>query len=163
MYSSRNNKRNIDEMNGQLEPESDRPAKRLDHGFNIMPAASDHDIRQDEAQPNQGLGGEMTVYANRVRVYHRLLEVDIDEKLCNALNVVYASDITILATTIHDSPQHVRLWALQQLDEKFRRTIIELMSDIERQKEKNDPKSALPTIMTDSLLRERVVWTRTCV
>ncbi|KAM5526511.1 hypothetical protein FOXYSP1_21079 [Fusarium oxysporum f. sp. phaseoli] len=163
MYSSRNNKRNIDEMNGQLEPESDRPAKRLDHGFNIMPAASDHDIRQDEAQPNQGLGGEMTVYANRVRVYHRLLEIDIDEKLCNALNVVYASDITILATTIHDSPQHIRLWALQQLDEKFRRTIIELMSDIERQKEKNDPKSALPTIMTDSLARERVVGTGTCV
>ncbi|EXM13948.1 hypothetical protein FOTG_17626 [Fusarium oxysporum f. sp. vasinfectum 25433] len=104
---------------------------------------------RDEAQPNQGLGGEMTVYASRVRVYHRLLEIDIDENLCNALNVVYASDITILATTIHDSPQHIRLWALQQLDEKFRRTIIELMSDIERQKENNDPKSALPTIMTD--------------
>ncbi|SCO92359.1 uncharacterized protein FRV6_16487 [Fusarium oxysporum] len=31
MYSSRNNKRNIDEMNGQPEPESDRPAKRMDH------------------------------------------------------------------------------------------------------------------------------------
>ncbi|EXL38947.1 hypothetical protein FOCG_18427 [Fusarium oxysporum f. sp. radicis-lycopersici 26381] len=159
----RSNKRNIDEMNGQLGLESDRPAKRLDHGYNTMPAASDHDIMQDEAQPNQGLGGEMTVYANRVRVYHRLLEMDIDETLCNALNVVYASDITILATAIHDSPQHIRLWALQQFDEKSRRTIIDLMSDIERQKENNDPKSALPTIMTDSLVRERVVGTGTCV
>ncbi|KAK2134165.1 hypothetical protein NOF04DRAFT_1236964 [Fusarium oxysporum II5] len=159
----RSNKRNIDEMNGQFGLESDRPAKRLDHGYNTMPAASDHDIMQDEAQPNQGLGGEMTVYANRVRVYHRLLEMDIDETLCNALNVVYASDITILATAIHDSPQHIRLWALQQFDEKFRRTIIDLMSDIERQKENNDPKSALPTIMTDSLVRERAVGTRTCV
>ncbi|KAK2686074.1 hypothetical protein QWA68_015244 [Fusarium oxysporum] len=159
----RSNKRDIEEMNGQFEPDSDRPAKRLDHGYNTMPAASDHDIMQDEAQPNQGLGGEMTVYANRVRVYHRLLEIDIDENLCNALNAVYTSDITILATTIHDSPQRIRLWALQQLDEKFRRTIIDLMSDIERQKGNNDPKSALPTIMTDSLARERVVGTRTCV
>ncbi|KAH7187538.1 hypothetical protein DER44DRAFT_816448 [Fusarium oxysporum] len=134
----RSNKRNIDEMKGQLGLESDRPAKRLDHGYNTMPAASDHDIMQDEAQPNQGLGGEMTVYANRVRVYHRLLEIDIDENLCNALKRT-------------------------QLDEKFRRTIIDLMSDIERQKGNNDPKSALPTIMTDSLARERVVGTRTCV
>ncbi|KAH7228517.1 uncharacterized protein BKA55DRAFT_524104 [Fusarium redolens] len=162
MHSPVNNKRSMEEMNGQLGLESDRPAKRLDHGYNTMPAASDHDIMRDEVQPNQGLGGEMTVYANRVRVYHRLLEISIDENLCNALNVVYASDITILATTIHDSPQHIRLWALQQLDEKFRRTIIELMSDIERHKENNDPKSALPTIMTDSLARERVVGTRTC-
>ncbi|KAK2667103.1 hypothetical protein RAB80_017524 [Fusarium oxysporum f. sp. vasinfectum] len=53
----RSNKRNIDEMNEQLRLESDRPAKRLDHGYNTMPAASDHDIMQDEAQPNQGLGG----------------------------------------------------------------------------------------------------------
>ncbi|KAG7404152.1 hypothetical protein Forpe1208_v015990 [Fusarium oxysporum f. sp. rapae] len=163
MHRPVNDKRSMEEMTGQLEAESDRPAKRLDHGYNTMPAASDHDIMQDEDQPNQGLRGEMTVYANRVRVYHRLLEIDIDENLCNALNVVYASDITILATTIHDSPQHIRLWALQQLDEKFRRTIIDLMSDIERQKENNDPKSALPTIMTDSLARERVVGTRTCV
>ncbi|KAH7184121.1 hypothetical protein DER44DRAFT_817041 [Fusarium oxysporum] len=143
LHSSRSNKRDIEGMNGQLGLGSDRPAKRLDHGYNTMPAASDHDIMQDEAQPNQGLGGEMTVYANRVRVYHRLLEMDIDETLCNALNVVYASDITILATAIHDSPQHIR------------RTIIDLMSDIERQKENNDPKSALPTIMTDSLVSER--------
>ncbi|TVY62461.1 hypothetical protein Focb16_v004227 [Fusarium oxysporum f. sp. cubense] len=160
--SPRNNKRNIEEMRGQLETDLDRPAKRLDHGHGSMSADSDDDVMRDEAQPNQGLGGEMTVYASRVRVYHRLLEIDIDENLCNALNIVYASDITILATTIHDSPQHIRLWALQQLDEKFKRTIIELMSDIERQKENNDPKSALPTIMTDSLARERVVGTRTC-
>jgi hypothetical protein len=37
------------------------------------------------------------------------------------------------------------------------------MSNIERQKENNDPKSALPTIMTDSLARESSGGTRTCV
>jgi hypothetical protein len=86
-----------------------------------------------------------------------------DENLCSILNEAYSSDSITFAKVIHDSPQHVRLWALEMLDTEFRRTIIDLISNMERQKENNDPLRALPTIMTDSLARNRFYGTRTCV
>jgi hypothetical protein len=167
MHSPRNKKRNIEEMGGQIEPGLDRPPKRMDHGYDTMSAANDDHIMRDESQPIQGMGGEISVYAKRVRVYHQLLQANLgDEKLCNVLNDAYTSDNTTLAEVIHDSPQHVRLWALEMLDTvdtKSRRTIIDAISEIESQKAYNDPVSALPAIMTDSLARKSFGGTQTCV
>jgi hypothetical protein len=154
-HSSRNNKRKIEGMSGQIEPESD---------YGSMSADSDDDGMRDEAQPIQGLRDQISVYAERVRLYFLLQRTSLrDENLCNILNEAYLSDSTTFAKVIHDSPQHVRLWALEMLDTEFRRTIIDLMSNMERQKENNDPICALPTIMTDSLARKRFGGTRTCI
>ncbi|SPJ81826.1 uncharacterized protein FTOL_09231 [Fusarium torulosum] len=155
VHSPPNNKRNIDEMNGQLETDSD---------YGSMLADSDDDGMRDEAQPIHGLRDQISVYAERVRLYSLLQRFSLcDENLCNILNEAYSSDRTTFAKIIHDSPQHVRLWALERLDAKFRREIINLMSDMEREKENNDPIRAFPTIMTDSLAREPFSKPRTCV
>jgi hypothetical protein len=153
-HGSRNNKRNIDEMNGQLETDSD---------YGSMSADGDDDGMRDETQPIQGLRDQISVYFQRVRLCYLLQEMNLgDENLCDILNEAYSSDSTTFAKVIHDSPQHVRLWALEMLDTEFRRTIIDLMSIMERQKENNDPICALPTIMTDSLARKHFAGTPTC-
>ncbi|KAF5704672.1 hypothetical protein FMUND_12380 [Fusarium mundagurra] len=201
MQSQPNNKRNIHEMNGQFGLDLGRPAKRMDYGYSTGPTTGNHDMipdearmysspaprdsdtpihpvrskrrfrpnangdddtMRDEAQLNHGLGGEVTTYANRVQIYHALLQMDIDETLKNALDQVYLRDMMVFVEVLHDSPQHIRSWALEQWNEKFRRSMVDEMSDIERKKKINDPKSALPTIMTDSLACE-LVGTRSCV
>ncbi|KAF4332931.1 hypothetical protein FBEOM_13264, partial [Fusarium beomiforme] len=131
------------------------------------PNANDDHFIRDEAQPTQGLRGEIPGYLHRVRQYHLLLKTELgDETVVGILNEAYTSDRTTLAIVIHDSPQHVRLWALEILntmDQEYRRTIIDAMSEIERQRTYNDPLCALPAIMTDSLARNRFGETKTCI
>ncbi|KAG8665202.1 uncharacterized protein FPOAC1_013181 [Fusarium poae] len=72
-YNPSNKKRNIEEMSGQAEPASDRPAKRMYHGYNAMQAISDDHMMRDEAQPIQELDEETSGQINvRFLVYATL-------------------------------------------------------------------------------------------
>ncbi|KAG8664954.1 uncharacterized protein FPOAC1_012931 [Fusarium poae] len=162
-YNPSNKKRNIEEMSGQAEPASDRPAKRMYHGYNAMQAISDDHMMRDEAQPIQELDEETSGYAERVRNYQFRLTSKIDEKLYNEFKEAFETGGMTLAKVIHDSPQHVRLWALNMLDTEFRRTIIDIMSDMETNRGHFDPVGALPNIVTDSLLHEFGMTKTSCV
>ncbi|KAF4415712.1 hypothetical protein F53441_14606 [Fusarium austroafricanum] len=165
-YSPRSNKRNMEEMVGQVEPDSDRPAKRMDRGYGAISAASDDHTMRDEADSTQRLEETIPDYEERVKLYHLLLQPHFYKELSNTLNRAFKSDSATLAKLIHDSPPHIRLWAfgeLEKLGPEYRRTIIDRISEIERDKRNNDPFSALPNVMTDSLIRNRSSDTRTCV
>ncbi|OBS17147.1 hypothetical protein FPOA_12324 [Fusarium poae] len=162
-YTQHKNKRNIEEMSGQSVLDSGRPTKRMYHGYNGMQAISDDYMMRDEAQPKQGLDGEISGYAERVRNYELLLESNIDEKVFNGFQEAFRRGSTTLAKVIHDSPQRIRLWVLGMMDTEFRRTIIDLMSDMETKIGDYDPVGALPNIMTDSLAREPFGKLKTCV
>ncbi|KAF4414962.1 hypothetical protein F53441_14682 [Fusarium austroafricanum] len=121
---------------------------------------------RDEADSTQRLEEAIPDYEERVKLYHLLLQPHFYKELPSTLNRAFKSDSATLAKLIHDSPPHIRLWALGELEKlgpEYRRAIIDRISEIERDKRNNDPFSALPNVMTDSLIRNRSSDTRTCV
>jgi hypothetical protein len=152
-YYDRPDKRKIEETGLHSVPEP--LPKRVARHRPVTLTHDDDDGVGYEAQSLPGPETRDSVYSVRVKNY-KLFESSVNEEnLWDYMAQIYEeSDRTTLAEVMHDCPQNLRLATLARLDAKSKSVLLSQISDIERQKQKNDPKSIFPTIMTDMLARE---------
>ncbi|RSL48168.1 hypothetical protein CEP54_013061 [Fusarium duplospermum] len=96
--------------------------------------------------------GKSAEYESRLKIYQMLHECTHWDAFCYILNTAHELGDMTLALTLHDSPSAMRLKALKQLRPEWRKRLIELVTDIEHEKELFDPRSLFPTVVTDSFL-----------
>lgn len=68
------------------------------------------------------------------------------------LNMAYKESTLILALALIDSPEELRLKALNVLNDDIRSLIINLISRIQEDKDRFDPKGVFPTVITRELV-----------
>lgn len=91
-------------------------------------------------------------YRARVRNYRMFESSANEENLWDCIAQAFEeSDSATFAEIIHDCPQDLRLLTLMKMDPKSRSNVLDQISQIEIEKQKNDPKSIFPTVMTDIL------------
>ena len=115
----------------------------------------------DAGYVDQSLPGPETldsVYFFRARIYmyfqSELNEVNEENFWMFMTQIYEETDRVGLAEVMHVCPQDLRLAILRKLDPLSESNILSEITDLERQKQKNDPKSIFPTIMTDILASE---------
>ncbi|KAJ3454360.1 hypothetical protein MRS44_018254 [Fusarium solani] len=91
-------------------------------------------------------------YKNRVKIYQILQKcTDLDD-FYNILNEAHKSGEMTLAQVLHVSPPTMRFKALEQLKPEWGKRLIRMITDIEHEKEHEDPRCLLPTVVTELFL-----------
>lgn len=114
----------------------------------------DHDDANQERIKRRAVGEVHTApidQKNRMELYLMLQSCKTWDTYRQILNLAYQDDEFKLALALNDSPERLRLKALEHLDEDSRPRIIRLISEIQLDQRYFDPSSLFPSIITHKI------------